>query len=92
MTAVDSLPTEKKGAFKRNDAKQLYNQYGDESGPFTSTLLYDKETKNIVCNESTEILRMLNFEFNDIATNPEVHLYPVGVEGELEELNVSQGE
>ena len=75
-----------------SSVRELYNQCGDESGPFTTPLLYDKKTKTIVCNESTEILRMLNFEFNDIATNPEVHLYPVGVEGELEELNVSQGE
>lgn len=41
----------------------------------------------IVNNESTEILRMLNFDFNDFAKNAELNLYPEDKEAELSKLN-----
>jgi len=69
--------------------REVYNQCGDDVGPYTTPLLYDKKTKSIVNNESTEILRMLNFQFNDIAKNPDVNLYPEDLEEELKELNDS---
>jgi len=74
-----------------SSVREVYNQCGDQTGPFTTPLLYDKKTKNIVSNESTEILRMLNFEFNDIAKNPNVNLYPDDddLKDELNELNDS---
>jgi putative glutathione S-transferase len=62
---------------------------GDEVGPFTTPLLYDKKTKTIVNNESTEILKMLNFEFNEFAKNPDVDMYPEDIQKELQELNDS---
>lgn len=69
--------------------REVYNICGDESGPFSTPLLYDKKTKKTVSNESSEILRMLNFEFNDIAKYPEVNLYPAELESELKDLNDS---
>jgi putative glutathione S-transferase len=39
-------------------------------------VLWDKQRRTIVNNESSEIMRMLNSEFNHLATNPELDLYP----------------
>jgi putative glutathione S-transferase len=39
-------------------------------------VLWDKQTKTIVNNESSEIIVMLNSQFNDFATNPSLNLYP----------------
>lgn len=71
--------------------REVFEQCGDEVGPFTTPLLYDTKTKTIVSNESTEIMRMLNFEFNEngVAEHPEVDLYPTECESELKELNDS---
>eukprot|EP00111_Clytia_hemisphaerica_P002185 TCONS_00006133-protein len=67
--------------------REVYNQCGDHSGPFSTPLLYDKETKSIVCNESMLILRMLNDEFNEYAKHPEIDLYPKELDEELQNLN-----
>jgi putative glutathione S-transferase len=69
--------------------REVYNMCGDEEGPFTTPLLYDKKTKTIVNNESTEILKMLNFEFNEVATKPDLDFYPEDIQEELQELNDS---
>ena len=38
-------------------------------------------------NESSEILRMLNSQFNDIATNPDLELYPQHLQTQIDEVN-----
>lgn len=48
----------------------------DYSGRFTVPVLWDKKTETIVNNESSEIIVMLNDQFNDFATKPEVDLLP----------------
>jgi len=40
-------------------------------------VLWDKQLKTVVNNESSEIIRMFNTEFNDIARNLGLDLYPV---------------
>ena len=78
-----------------SSVRELYNLCGDQSGPYSTPLLYCKKTKTIVSNESTEILRMLNFEFNGngngsaISKHPDLNLYPANLEDELKDLNDS---
>lgn len=67
--------------------RDVYIQCGDEVGPFTTPLLYDKKEKRIVSNESTEILKMLNFEFNEFSKYPDLDMYPKELADELQELN-----
>lgn len=38
-------------------------------------------------NESAEIIRMLNTEFNDIADNPTLDLYPPHLQTKIDEFN-----
>lgn len=50
-------------------------------------MFWDKETGSIVNNESSEILRFLNSEFNDFAKAPDLDLYPVGLREEIDAIN-----
>ena len=49
-------------------------------------VLWDKETRSIVSNESSEILHMFNEAFVSIARN-EVDLYPVALRRQIDEVN-----
>lgn len=67
--------------------KQTYHQTNpDFSGPITVPVLYDKKQKVIVNNESIEILRILNDEFNKFAKNPNLDLYPENLRAQIDEL------
>ena len=62
----------------------------DYGGRFTVPVLWDKKTKTIVNNESSEILRMLNSEFNAFCSSDEqrsVDLYPENTRKQIDELN-----
>lgn len=62
----------------------------DYEGRFTVPVLWDKKTKTIVNNESAEILRMLNSEFNEFCGTDEqklVDLYPENLREEIDQLN-----
>ncbi len=72
-----------------NSVRDIYELHGNTEGPFSTPLLYDKKGKTIVNNESTDILRMLNSEFDALAKNPETNLYPSELEDTLKELNDS---
>ena len=55
---------------------QLYEQaLPGYSGRCTVPVLWDKQTKAIVNNESAEIIVMLNSQFNEFAKNPTLDLY-----------------
>ena len=56
--------------------RALYDIAEDTDGKYTVPILWDKEKKTIVSNESSEIIQMLNSEFNDFATNPDLDLNP----------------
>ena len=63
---------------------------GDYQGRFTVPVLWDKKQKTIVNNESSEIIRMLNSEFNEFCRTPEqraLDLYPATLKAEIDSLN-----
>jgi len=61
----------------------------DYEGRFTVPVLYDKKTKQIVSNESSEVLRMLGSAFDSL--NDEKHrsidLFPENLRSQIEETN-----
>ncbi|CAM6089976.1 unnamed protein product [Calypogeia fissa] len=58
------------------------------AGRFSVPVLWDSKTRQIVNNESPEIMRMLNSEFNDgIAKHPEVNLYPERLKVAIDDVN-----
>jgi len=56
------------------------------SGRATVPVLWDKKRATIVNNESSEILRMMNSGFGDLA-DPAWDLYPEDLRGEIDALN-----
>ena len=59
------------------------------AGRFTVPILWDKKLEIIVSNESSEIIRMLNTEFNSLLP-PEyrsVDLYPEELRAQIDETN-----
>jgi putative glutathione S-transferase len=56
------------------------------TGKVTVPTLWDKKTKRIVNNESSEIIRMLNSEFKGIAGD-DTDYYPAPLRGEIDRLN-----
>lgn len=57
------------------------------AGKPTVPVLWDKQLKTVVNNESSEIIRMLNAEFNGIARNPGLDLYPAHLRASIDEAN-----
>ncbi|KAJ0097508.1 hypothetical protein Patl1_27180 [Pistacia atlantica] len=57
------------------------------SGKYSVPVLWDKKLKTIVNNESSEIIRMFNSEFNDIAENAALDLYPLHLQSHIDEVN-----
>lgn len=59
------------------------------AGRFTVPVLWDKKLQTIVNNESSEILRMFNTEFNDLvdANYAQVDLYPEQLQSQIDDLN-----
>ena len=54
----------------------------------TVPVLWDKETRRVVSNSDDDILRMLNSEFADFATNP-FDFYPPDLRVEIDTLNAT---
>ena len=62
-----------------NGVENLYQLYttakADYSGRVTVPVLWDKKTKTIVSNESSEIIRMFNTAFNGIGARSGDYYY-----------------
>ena len=73
-----------------NQAKNYYEIYlaadPNYSGRVTVPILWDKEQNTIVSNESSEIIRMLNSEFDHLGAT-EGDYYPQALRGEIDEIN-----
>jgi putative glutathione S-transferase len=61
--------------------------HSNYSGSVTVPTLWDKKHKTIVNNESSEIIRMFNAEFDEHASVPDVDLYPVELRSEIDAVN-----
>jgi len=74
-----------------NGAKSVRELYEIASpnytGKYTVPVLWDKKLKTVVNNESAEIIRMFNTEFNHIAGNPDLDLYPSHLQAKIDETN-----
>jgi putative glutathione S-transferase len=57
------------------------------AGRSTVPVLWDEKKKAIVNNESAEIIVMLNSEFNEWATYPELDLYPEALREQIDSWN-----
>ena len=65
----------------------IYTKYDPYfTGRVTVPFLWDKETEQIVNNESSEIIRMLNSSFNQLTGNHEDY-YPIEQQQEIDEWN-----
>ena len=75
---------------KVNGFRYLHQAYSAASprytGKVTVPTLWDKQTKRIVNNESSEIIRMLNSEFKGIAGD-DTDYYPERLRGEIDQIN-----
>lgn len=73
-----------------NGARYLHQIYTavepDYTGRVTVPVLWDKQTGTIVNNESAEIIRMLNSEFNEFGEQ-DIEFYPLELRDEIEEIN-----
>jgi putative glutathione S-transferase len=56
--------------------RDVYDYAKDTDGKYSVPILWDKKAKTIVSNESAEIIRMLNSEFNALAKYPDIDCYP----------------
>ncbi|KAL8292698.1 hypothetical protein RQP46_001310 [Phenoliferia psychrophenolica] len=71
-------------------ARDLYFRADkDYSGRFTVPILWDKKTETIVNNESSEIIRMLNSEFNSELPSSfaSLDLYPSSLRSDIDAQN-----
>jgi len=73
-----------------NNAEYMYQIYtaamSDYSGRVTVPVLWDKQTKTIVSNESPEIIRMFNSAFDNIGAAAGDY-YPQVLRSEIDQLN-----
>jgi glutathionyl-hydroquinone reductase len=78
------------GADQVNGKSFLYQVYTevkpDISGRVTVPVLWDKQKRTIVNNESAEIIRMLNSEFNAFG-DASLDFYPEAMRVEIDEIN-----
>ncbi|TCD60738.1 S-glutathionyl-(chloro)hydroquinone reductase [Steccherinum ochraceum] len=88
---VDAFPgASSDPLFGAKHIKELYLRASPEyDGRFTVPLLWDKKTNTIVNNESSEIIRMFNSEFNEHlpADKAKIDIYPEALRGEIDALN-----
>jgi glutathionyl-hydroquinone reductase len=56
------------------------------TGRSTVPVLWDRKTRTIVNNESSEIIRMLNSEFDELG-NAALNFYPAALRGAIDETN-----
>jgi len=99
VSTVHFLMLEKGWEFSEKDGASPDHLFGSEtlwqiytranptySGRVTVPVLWDKQTATIVSNESSEIIRMFNSEFDAITGNLQ-DFYPEDLRAEIDEIN-----
>eukprot|EP00850_Spirogloea_muscicola_P017732 SM000155S01661 [mRNA] locus=s155:247992:249920:+ [translate_table: standard] len=81
----DADPDPLNGAHFIRDLYEMTDK--NPKGKFSVPVLWDKEKKTIVNNESAEITRMFNDQFNAFAKRPELDLYPPELRATIDEVN-----
>lgn len=66
--------------------REVYERANDQDGKYTVPVLWDKKLNTIVNNESSEIIRMLNSEFNEFSRN-DLDLYPESLRESIDSVN-----
>lgn len=67
--------------------RDVYDFCDDTDGKYSVPVLFDTKAMTIVSNESSEIIRMLNSEFNEYAKYPDVDIYPEALRDAINEAN-----
>ena len=67
--------------------REVYERANDVDGKYSVPVLWDKKLNTIVSNESSEIIRMLNSEFNSFAKDAELDLYPEAMRDAIDKVN-----
>jgi len=87
-TSADEEPGSEPDPIKSaKTVRHLYEMVDSNTVKFTVPVLWDKEKDTIVNNESEEIMRMFNSQFNALAKNPSLDLYPEAKRGEIDAIN-----
>lgn len=73
--------------FDSKSVREIYEQAGDTEGKYSVPVLWDKKQNTIVSNESADIIRMLNKEFNAFAKNPTLDLAPAAMEEAMKNVD-----
>lgn len=84
ISCEDCIPDEANGC---DTIRALYELGGDTGGKYSVPVLWDEKLKLIVNNESSEIMRMFNYDFNAFAANPMLDLYPEALSKEVDAIN-----
>jgi len=83
-------PADRVFADSINSVSRLHEIYTlaqpDYTGRVTVPVLWDKQKKTIVSNESSDIIRMFNSVFDDLGALPGDY-YPVELRGEIDAIN-----
>ena len=84
-SSPDTIPDSIVGAKKLHE---IYTKADPHyTGRVTVPVLWDRKFDTIVSNESAEILRMFNAEFNAIAAQPHLDFYPETLRTEIDAVN-----
>jgi glutathionyl-hydroquinone reductase len=98
MSAVDPVRDERGWAFTGGEytdplegfelIEEAYRLTADEIPErLTVPVLWDRETRTVVNNESADVIRMFNDAFDEAGADPEVDLYPAELREEIDAIN-----